>query len=68
MRGAHSKYQDALERKRQAASDLDKRAAAKRKAADEIKTLLAKKATLAETAAQDARKLDLEIAELQKVN
>lgn len=66
MRGARGRYQDALERKRQSKSDLDKLAASKRKAAHEIKTLLAKKALLAESAAQDARKLDMEIAELQK--
>jgi hypothetical protein len=68
VRGARGRYQDALERKRQAASDLDKRAASKRKADHDIKTLLAKKAVLAESAAQDARKLDMEIAELKKVN
>ncbi len=49
-------------------SDTDKHATAKRKAAQEIKALLAKKALLAESAAHDARKLDMEIAELRKVN
>lgn len=68
VRGARGRYQAALERRRQSASDTDKRATAKRKAAQEIKALLAKKALLAETAAQDARKLDMEIAELGKVN
>jgi hypothetical protein len=67
MRGARGRYQEALELKRQSTSDLDKRAAAKRKAAHDIKTLLAKKALLAESAAQDAMKLDMEIAELKKL-
>jgi hypothetical protein len=67
-RGARVRYQEALERKCQSASDLEKRAASKRKAAHEIKTLLAKKALIAESAAQDAVKLEMEIAELKKLN
>jgi len=68
VRGARCRYQGALERKRQGASDLDRLAASKRKATNEIKTLLAKKAVVVESAAQDARKLDKEIAELQKLH
>ena len=68
MRGVRGRYQEDLERKRQSASDLEKRAASKRKAAHEIKTLLAKKTLLTESAAQDAMKLDMEIAELKKLN
>jgi len=68
VRGAHGRYQEALERKRQSAADNDKRAAEKRKAAQQIKTLLTKKALLAESAAQDSKKIDMEIAELKKLN
>lgn len=67
VRGAHRRYQEALECKRKAATEEDKKAAAKRRAHDEIKTLLQKKKKLAISAEQESLKLDMEIAELKKL-
>lgn len=57
VRCAHRRYQEALECKRKAATEEDKKAAAKRKANDQIKSLLENKKKLAASAAQESLKL-----------
>jgi hypothetical protein len=66
VRGSHARYQTALEQKRKAQSDLDKHTAAKKRAAEQIKELQAKKASLVQTATAEATKIEVEIAELKK--
>ena len=61
------RYQEALECKWKAATEEEKSAAAKRRATEEIKGLLKKKKKLAASAVQESHKLDMEIAELEKL-
>jgi hypothetical protein len=68
VRGSHARYQTALEQKRKAQSDLDKHTAAKKRAAEQIKELQAKKASLIQTATAEATKIELEVAELKKLH
>jgi hypothetical protein len=67
VRGAHRRYQEALECKRKAASEENKKAATKRRATEEIKALMEKKKKFAASAAQESHKLDMQIAELDKM-
>ena len=67
VRGSHARYQAALECKRKATSELDQKTAAKKKACEQIKVLQTKKAKFMEEAATESRKVDMEIAELQKL-
>lgn len=68
FRGSHGRYTEALARKRQAQSEQNKKMSEKKRVADAIKALKAKKVKqLDETAAFENRKLEMEIAELKKV-
>jgi len=62
-RGAHRRYQEALECKRKAATEEDKQTAAKRRASEEIQSLIEQKKKLVASTAQETHKLDIEIAE-----
>lgn len=68
VRSSHRTYQEALECKRKAASDEDKKTAAKRKAMAAVKVLMEKKAKLAKSTSEESHKIDMEIAELEKMN
>ena len=67
VRSAHRTYQEALECTQKAASDENKKIAAKRKLNEAVKELRDKKTKLATSAAQESLKLDMEIAELEKL-
>ena len=56
-----------MECKKKAASDKNKKIATKRKLNESIKVLKDKKTKLATCAAQESLKLDMEIAELEKL-
>ena len=66
VKGSHHKYTQALEQKRKERSDAEKEIAAKKRIGSEVKKLIAKKAKLEESIAQEKNKIDMEIAELQK--
>ena len=66
VRGSHHRYTQALEQKRKERSDAEKEIAAKKRIGSEVKKLIAKKAKLEESIAQEKNKIDMEIAELQK--
>jgi len=66
VRGTHRRYQEALECKRKAATEEDKKTASKRRASEEIQSLIEKKENLVASTAQESHKLDMEIAELEK--
>jgi hypothetical protein len=67
VRGAHGRYTEALARKRQAQSEQNKKTSEKKRVADAIKVLEAKKVKMNETVAVESRKLEMEIAELKKM-
>jgi hypothetical protein len=67
VRGSYVRYTEALERKRKASSDQDKLLAKKRAAATEIKRLEVKKAKLLQEVTAETHKMELEIAELKKL-
>ena len=66
VRNSHHRYTQALEQKRKERSDAEKEIAAKKRIGSEVKKLIAKKAKLEESIAQEKNKIDMEIAELQK--
>ena len=63
---SHGQYVDALERKRKAAGVAQKQHEEKKRAAALIKQLQAKKAKVAQDAAAEAYRMDLEILQLRK--
>jgi len=67
VRGSHRRYQEALECKRKAATEENKKTAAKRRASEEIQSLIEKMKKLVASTAQESHKLDMEIAELEKL-
>lgn len=67
VRGSHARYQEALKRKREAESELDKQQAGQKRAAEHIKLLTAKKAKLVQDTTAETHKLDMEIAELKRL-
>lgn len=67
VRSAHRTYQEALKCKQKAASEENKKIAAKRKLNEAIKELRDKKTKWATSAAQESLKLDMQIAELEKL-
>ena len=67
VRGSHARYLLAMEEKRKTMSELEKQKASKKRAADAIKDLQAKKAKLVQDASVEAKKMDMEIAELKKL-
>jgi len=67
VRGTHGKYQETLECKRKAATEEDKKTAAKRRASEEIKCLIEKKKKLVASTVQESDKVDMEIAEVDKL-
>ena len=66
MRGARSRYQVALELKRNESAEEQRKSLEKRRASDQVKLLKAKKAKICQSAAYDTRIVDREIAELNK--
>lgn len=66
VRGSNARYKDALERKRKQSGEQSQRAAEKKRAKIDIDNLHAKKAKLEQEAAVESRKIDYEIAELEK--
>ena len=68
VRGARSRYDDAMKASKAAKAADDAKKASKRKISAEIKHLEAKKANLAKDASNAMLRLDQEIKELKKLN
>ena len=68
VRGARSRYDDAMKASKAAQAADDAKTASKKKISAEIKNLQAKKAKLAKDAASAVLGLDQEIKELRKLN
>ena len=67
VRGSHARYEQALSCRRKAEDDASKKLAATKRAEEQIRNLKAKKAKLMQDTTAEAHKMDLEIAELEKV-
>jgi len=67
VRGTHRRYQESLECKRKAATKEDKKTASKRRASEEIQSLIEKKKKLVASTVYESHKLDMRIAELEKL-
>jgi hypothetical protein len=67
VRTSRSAYEDALRKKREAAAVEDTRSKEKKRAADQMKQLKAKKARVQTAAVAEAIAIESEIAELEKV-
>ena len=65
VRAARSRYDDALRRNREAASEEEKKAGEKKRIASEIKSLEAKKAKLIREVASDKEMIESQIKDLQ---
>jgi len=66
VRGSHGRYTEALACRRETQSQEKQKASEKKRVADAIKALEAKKMKLNDTTAVESRKLEMEIAELKK--
>ena len=67
VRGSYARYEQALSCRRKAEDDASKKLAATKRAEEQIRNLKAKKAKLMQDTTAEAHKMDLEIAELEKV-
>ena len=65
-RGAHSRYQAAMQAKKVVQKEEEKKVAARKRAAESIKVLKEKKAKLSADTATLSKNIELEIAELEK--
>lgn len=67
VRSARSAYMEELKKKREKDSEMNRKLEERKRAAEIIKTLKAKKAKLMTTAASEASLIDSEIAEMEKM-
>ena len=65
-RGAHSRYQAAMQAKKMVQQEEEKKVAARKRVAESIKVLKEKKAKLSADTASLSSNIDFEIAELEK--
>jgi len=67
VRTSRARYDEALEKQRDVSASYERKAKEKKRAADQIKLLNAKKAKLTAAVAAGAKAIDGEIAELEKI-
>jgi len=67
VRGSHFRYQECLRKKRMSIQDEEQKASDRKRAADQIKVLKAKKNKMAQTVALESNNIDRDIADLEKM-